>query len=146
VKVHNSRRFSVGGINRVVAPPRTRVARAVVDAAAWSASPRRACAIVCAAVQQRLITAERLLVELHRAGAGRHLALLRALLWHIPGGGHTLTEIELGPLARRAGLLRRELNGPVCYVDLVSICPTAPCLPSRSTEPCTLNRSPAGTT
>jgi hypothetical protein len=125
VKMHNSRRFTAGDINRVAAPPRTRVARAVVDAAAWSASPRRACAIACAAVQQRLTTAERLAVELHRAGAVRHVALLRALLGDIAGGGHTLAEIELAPLARRAGLppprrqvLRREPSGRARYVDV----------------------------
>src|SRR5205807_1733388 len=78
----------------------------------------------CAAVQQRLTTPGRLAPELRRAGAVRHIAVLRALLDDIAGGGHTLAEIDLAPLARRAGLppprwqsLRREPGGRVRYVD-----------------------------
>jgi very-short-patch-repair endonuclease len=49
---------------------------------------------------------------------------MRAVLGDIDGGGHTLDELELAPLARRAGLsaprrqaLRRERGGRVRYVD-----------------------------
>lgn len=124
VQVHNSRRFTPRDIQAAATPPRTRIARSVIDAAAWSSNVRRACAIVCAAVQQRLTTPERLARELRKAGAVRHVAVLRALLDDIAGGGHTLAEIELAPLARRAGLppprrqaLRREPNGKARYVD-----------------------------
>ena len=57
VRLHESRRFGIEDIARGSAPPRTPVARSVVDAAAWSRFPRRACAILCATVQQRLTTA-----------------------------------------------------------------------------------------
>lgn len=124
VQVHNSQRFSPRDIQANTSPPRTRIARAVVDAAAWTADTRRACAIVCAAVQQRLTTADRLTAELRHAGAVRHAAALRALLGDIAGGGHTLAEIGLATLARRAGLppprrqvLRREPGGRARYLD-----------------------------
>jgi hypothetical protein len=105
-------------------PARTSASRSVVDAATWSSRPRRACAILCAAVQQRVTTSARLLRELQRAGHVRHVAIMRAILGDIDGGGHTLAEIDLAPLAARAGLgpprrqaLRREAGGKARYVD-----------------------------
>lgn len=103
VRVHESRRFGTTDIT-AAAPPRTSAARSVVDAAAWSRYPRRACAILCAAVQQRLVTAERLALELASAGSVRHVRIMRQVLGDIAGGAHTLAEIDLGPLAAAAGL------------------------------------------
>lgn len=124
VKLHESRRFSPRDIRRASAPPRTPMPRAVVDAATWSGAPRRACAILCAAVQQRLTTAERLQGELALAGSIRHVRIMRDILGDIAGGGHTLAEIELGRLAVRAGLrqprrqaLRKERSGKVRWLD-----------------------------
>jgi hypothetical protein len=124
VKVHESRRFAPEDINPAAAPPRTRAGRSVVDAAAWSRSPRRACAILCAAVQQRLVTAEQLREELSAAGRVRHVAIMRQVLCDIAGGAHTLAEIDLDPLARAAGLapprrqrFRREAGGKVRWLD-----------------------------
>jgi hypothetical protein len=124
VKVHESRRFSPADIAEA-SPPRTRIARSLVDAAAWSRRPRRACAILCAGVQQRLVTADRLGEELATAGSVRHAAIMRAIIGDIGGGGHTLAEIEFGPLAKRAGLpaprqqsRRREPDGRYRYLDV----------------------------
>lgn len=124
IKLHESRRFSERDISNSAAPPQTRTARSVIDAATWSRYPRRACAILCAAVQQRLVTADQLLAELRTAGAIRHARIMREILGDIAGGGHTLAEIDLGPVALRAGLprprrqvLRREPSGKVRYVD-----------------------------
>lgn len=124
IKLHESRRFSAADIGRVGGLPSTRTSRAIVDAATWSTHPRRACAFLCAGVQQRLTTATSLSDELRSAGAIRHAAIMRAILGDIAGGGHTLAEIELAPIARRAGLpaprrqaLRREPSGRVRYID-----------------------------
>lgn len=124
IRVHESRRFTPADIDAAAAPPRTVFDRSVIDAAAWSRSPRRACAILCAAVQQRLTTADRLTEELATAGKVRHVQVMRVTLGDIGGGGHTLAEIDLGPLAARAGLptprrqaLRREPGGWVRYLD-----------------------------
>lgn len=123
VKIHESRRFSASDIvgNGI---PRTPASRSAVDAATWSRAPRRACAILCAAVQQRLTTAERLASELRLAGPIRHAKIMREIVGDISGGGHTLAEIDLAPLAREAGLpsprrqaLRREPSGRVRYLD-----------------------------
>jgi hypothetical protein len=124
VKVHESRRFSPGDIAEG-SPPRTRIARSLVDAAAWSPRPRRACAILCAGVQQRLVCADRIGEELSAAGSVRHAAIMRAILGDVGGGGHTLAEIEFGPFAKRAGLPaprrqspRREPDGRYRYLDV----------------------------
>jgi hypothetical protein len=79
---------------------------------------------LCAGVQQRITTAAQLARELGSVGSIRHIATMRAVIGDIGGGGHTLDELELAPLARRAGLpaprrqaLRRERGGRVRYVD-----------------------------
>jgi hypothetical protein len=124
VRLHESRRFDLVDINEVAMPPRTRAARSVIDAAAWSRHPRRACAILCAAVQQRLTTVEQLDEQLVIAGRVRHARIMREVLGDIAGGGHTLAEIALAPLARQAGLhppdrqrLRRDVRGRARYLD-----------------------------
>jgi len=124
VRLHESRRFTAGDVGDAAGPPRTSVARSLIDGASWSERPRRACAVLCAGVQQRLTTPARLAGELHRAGAIRHASILRSIIGDISGGGHTLAEIDLGPLATRAGLptprrqlLRREPGGRVRYLD-----------------------------
>jgi hypothetical protein len=124
VKIHESHRFTPDDVERGTRPPRTRTPRAIIDAATWSDRPRRACTILCAAVQQRLVTAGQLEDELRVAGPVRHVAIMRDILGDIGGGGHTLTEIELGSLARSAGLppprrqrLRREGGGKVRWLD-----------------------------
>lgn len=125
IKLHESRRFGPRDALMSAGIPRTRPSRALVDTATWSRRPRRACAVLCAGVQQRLVTPEALETELRRAGAVRHVAIMRAILGDIAGGGHTLAEIDLGPLAYRAGLppprrqvLRREPNGKIRYIDV----------------------------
>jgi hypothetical protein len=124
VKLHESRRFSESDIDWTAAPARTHVARSAIDGATWSRYPRRACAILCAAVQQRLVTAHQLRTELDVAGSVRHVQIMRDVLGDIAGGGHTLAEIDLGPLAARAGLppprrqaVRKERGGRVRYLD-----------------------------
>jgi hypothetical protein len=125
VKIHESRRFSADDLNHVAAPPRTRTARSIIDAATWSRRPRRACAILCASVQQRLVTPEQLAEELQLAGRIRHVAIMREILGDISGGGHTLAEIDFGRLVERAGFprptgqrFRRDHDGKVRWLDV----------------------------
>lgn len=124
IQVHNSRRFSCSDVHRGSHLPRTRIERSLVDAATWSTSARRACALLCAGVQQRLTRSGRLATELSAAGPLRHVQIMRDVLGDIGGGGHTLAELDLAPLARRSGLppprrqvLRREPSGRARYVD-----------------------------
>jgi hypothetical protein len=128
-KVHESRRFNSMDLADVW-PPRVRIERALVDAAAWSAKPRAACGVLAAGVQQRLTVAERLLVELDRAGAVRHRRVMRSALWDIAGGAHAVSEIAFIRFCRRHGLprpahqvVRRDPNGRRRYLDATLIGP-----------------------
>ena len=109
LKVHESRRFSEADvISRF--PPRVSIERAVIDAAVWSTSPRTACGIVAAAVQQRLTTAARLRDVLLSAGQVRHRRLLFAVLTDIDGGAQAVSEIDFLRWCRRHGLPRPTLQ------------------------------------
>jgi hypothetical protein len=102
--VHVSRRFTARHVHPTRRPPMVRLERAVIDAAAWERSRRRAAGLVAAAVQQRLTTPQRLTRELRRAGQVRHRRLLAAVLADLAGGAHSLAEIDLVRVCRLAGL------------------------------------------
>jgi hypothetical protein len=104
VRLHLSRRFSAADIHQGRDLPTVRIERAIVDAASWMAPQRKACAVMCAAVQQRLTTAERLRPELLAASRARHHLLLTRVLGDIEGGADSFSEIDFGHLARLAGL------------------------------------------
>lgn len=123
VKVHESRRFSAADV-RDLLPPRTSVERSAIDAAAWTKDRRAACGLLAAVVQQRRTTAPRLLAALKEAGQVRHATLLRSVLHDIAGGAQALSEVDLGRIARKAGLelvgrqvVRTDGHGRRRYVD-----------------------------
>jgi len=68
IRVHVSRRLGASDVHPARQPPRTTLDRSLVDAAVWSKSSRKACAILVSAVQQRLTTASRLRRQLHASG------------------------------------------------------------------------------
>ncbi|MDQ1695123.1 MAG: hypothetical protein QOJ03_476 [Frankiaceae bacterium] len=129
VKVHESRRFTAADIFVLNMPFRVSIERALIDAAAWSRSPREAARIVVAGVQQRLTTARSLLDELERAGRVRHCRLMELLLADLLGGAQALSEVEFLRFCRRHGLPRPELNrrndstGRTRYLDAVFTLP-----------------------
>lgn len=92
--------------------PLTPPARSVVDAASWSPHPRLAAGVVVAAIQQRLVLPEQVDAELARAGRIRHKVAIRDALAGAASGGESVSEIDLGPLLRRAGLpsFRRQAS------------------------------------
>ncbi len=105
-------------------PAVTNPARSAINAAAWQPNPRRAVALLCAAVQQRVTSTWALEQELAAAGSVRHVAVMRDVLGDIGGGAHTLDELDLGPLAKRAGspptrrqAVRHEPGGRTRYAD-----------------------------
>lgn len=104
VEWRRSRRFSSSDISHSRRLPTVSVDRAVVDAAAWTDSPKVACALAVASVQQRLTTPGALRKALADAGQIRHAGVLRLVLADIEGGADSLAEIDLAKLARRAGL------------------------------------------
>jgi hypothetical protein len=113
---HRSDRFDAFDVLPSASPPRVKPARAFVDAAAWTASPRIACALLVASVQQRLISASMLRREILTAGQIRHRGHFLAVLTDIEGGAGSLAEIDFVKIARRVGLpppLRQSIRyGP----------------------------------
>jgi hypothetical protein len=102
--VHRSGRLAAEDLHRAASPPRTAVARSVVDTACWSAHERAACAVVAAAVQQRLVPPARLRDVLERLPTARHRRVLLQTLADVDGGAHSIAELDLVRLCRRAGL------------------------------------------
>jgi hypothetical protein len=110
VKVHESRRFTVNDLHSGRALPQVRMERALVDGASWSRSPRTACGLLAAGVQQRATTASRLRSELESAGAIRHRNLLLRALTDIEGGAQAMSELDFLQFCRRNGLPRPRLQ------------------------------------
>jgi hypothetical protein len=125
VQVHESRRHSPedvaihGGLSLHVPP------RAAVDAGAWSTSPRSACGILAAVVQQGLTTPDRLTSTLDEVGKVARLRLMRATVADLAGGSQALSEIDFMRFCRRRGLpeprqqrVRRDSRGRRRYLDV----------------------------
>jgi len=101
VAVHYSTMLGAGDVHPLREPRRTRVARSLVDAAAWAGSDRRAQAVLAAGVQQRLARPGDLLAVV--AGNERlpRRAMIKATLDDIAGGAQALSELDLIRLIRR---------------------------------------------
>jgi hypothetical protein len=87
-------------------------------------SSRPACGLLAAAVQQRLVTPERLLAAVETPECTRHRRALRAALHDIAGGSQALSEIDVLRLCQRYRLpaplrqaIRREPDGKRRYLD-----------------------------
>lgn len=125
VVVHASRRFAAADLHPSRTLPQVRVERAVGDLALWSPSPRQACAVLAAAVQQRLTTADRLAVEIAAVRRGHHRHVLLAVLQDIAGGAQALSELDFVALCRRHRLpeplrqaVRVDAHGHRRYLDV----------------------------
>ena len=101
-----------------------RLAPALVIAASSFARPRPACAILAAAVQQRLLLPSDLAEALHRAPRTRHRRDLILATADIAQGAEALSEIDFARLCRGAGLpepewqaIRRTADGKRRYLD-----------------------------
>ncbi len=100
-------------------------ARAAVDSAAWSRSPRTALGLLAAVVQQGLTTPDHLHEALDRAGAVRHCRLMRLGLADIAGGSDSLAEIDFVRLCRDVDLpeparqsRRTDARGRTRFLDV----------------------------
>ncbi len=107
------------------APPRTRLARSVVDMASAATTDDRARAVLAAAVQQRLVRSSDLRAVVRRLGAVRRRRLILRTLDDIAGGAHSLPELEAVRLVRRFRLpapsrqvVRRDRSGRRRWLDL----------------------------
>ena len=104
VVVHRSRVLGPDDVHPARLPPRTRLARSLLDAAAWSGSGDRARAVLAAGVQQRLVRPDQLEAALDRRPRLRRHALIAVTLADIAGGAQALSELDFARLTRRYGL------------------------------------------
>jgi len=125
VQVHESRRFTRDDVVPCAGLDTTSVTRSALDAAAWAASGREAGGVLAAVVQQRLTTAERLLVEVQRTRTVKHRREALLVLGDVAGGSQSMAEIDLVRLCRRHGLplperqvVRRDASGRRRYLDV----------------------------
>ncbi|HEX4019210.1 MAG TPA: hypothetical protein VHX15_20915 [Frankiaceae bacterium] len=124
VELHQTRRNEAYRFHLLGQPPRTTVERSALDAASWSTNPRACAGVLAAVVQQRLSTAPRLLEEMEKSGPIRHRPLMTHTLEDIAGGAQALSEIDIGKLCRRHGLMvtarqavRYDAQGRRRYLD-----------------------------
>jgi hypothetical protein len=124
VRVHESRRVQPEFHVEIASLPCTDIARSAIDAAAWQPWSRFACALVAAAVQQRLCTADDLDHAMQYVGRVRHKAHLREAIRDIRGGSQALSEIDLIRVCRRFGIQepdrqvkRFDSHGRLRYLD-----------------------------
>ena len=101
VVVHYSTMLGSGDVHPLREPRRTRVARSLVDAAAWAGSDRRAQALLAAGVQQRLVRPGDLLAVVTGNERRPRRAMIKATLDDITGGAQALSELDFTRLVRR---------------------------------------------
>ena len=86
VVVHYSFALGPGDIHPLRQPPRTRISRSLVDAAAWMATDRGAQAVLAAGVQQRLVRVEDLMAVVSSNQRLPRRGLIKNTLHDIAGG------------------------------------------------------------
>lgn len=99
--VHYSRLLGADDIHPMREPRRTRMARSLVDAAAWMATDRGAQAVLAAGVQQRLARLEDLSATVARNQRLPRRGMITDTLEDIAGGAHALSELDFTRLIRR---------------------------------------------
>jgi hypothetical protein len=108
VRVRWSTMLGHEDVNALAIPPRTRVARSVLDAASDRVSERRSRVIVLAAVQQQLVRPGQLWSALGRRGRCRNRRLIVESINDADGGVQSLPERELAVICRRLRLPEPE--------------------------------------
>jgi very-short-patch-repair endonuclease len=124
VVVHRTTALPDGQVRIQALPPRTVVARSLVDAAAWAHTDDDARAIVAAGFQQGRVTADEIGQVLTVLPRTRRRGLVRETVRYASGGAEALSEIHLAQLCRRFGLpapdqqvQRKDRSGRQRYLD-----------------------------
>jgi hypothetical protein len=94
VAVHYSQFLTDLDVHPAREPRRTRIARSLVDAAAWRATDRGAMAVLAAGVQQRLVRVDQLRDVLGRMKCVRRHRIMQEVLDDIEGGAQALSELD----------------------------------------------------
>jgi hypothetical protein len=105
VRVMRSIELTARDVHPICVPPRTRMARSLVDAASDKASPpQRSRAVLIAGCQQGLSRPSALFDALSRRGPCRNRALIKETIADAAGGVESLPESGFDRLCLRAGL------------------------------------------
>jgi Protein of unknown function (DUF559) len=127
VIVHYSTMLGDVDVHPLRRPRRTRIARSLVDAAAWMATDRGARAILAAGVQQRLVRPGDLSRVVDANQRLYRRTLVKETLGDIEGGAQALSELDFTRLVvRQYGLpepdrqrVRKDSGGKRRYLDAV---------------------------
>lgn len=114
--VHESCELTDADVHPARTPRRTRAARSVVDWASWQTNPRRARAIVIAAIQQGLVNTRSLREALTRRGPCRHRGLIIEAVLDAASGIQSLPERDFSEIWTATRLPRitrqKRVRGP----------------------------------
>lgn len=127
VVTHYARELTDADVHPTRQPRRTRIARSLVDAAAWMPTDRGAMAVLAAGVQQRLVKIEDLSKVAERIGSRRRRGLITGLLADIAGGAQALSELDFTSQVVRPHRLpepsrqfaRRDERGRQRWIDVL---------------------------
>lgn len=105
-------------------PPRTTMARAIVDAAQWAPTDDAARGLVATACRQRLVTGDEIAEVAFRLTRARRRSVTLETVGYTSRGAEALSEIDFVKLCRRAGLPppdqqtpRRDAGGRLRRID-----------------------------
>jgi len=122
--VHRSQFLGDQDVHPLRTPRRTRLARSIVDAAAWAPTDWQARSILAAGVQQRLVRPDDLLQVVERLTHLNRRPLIRATVRDVTGGSHSGYELDFLQMCRRFHLpmpsrqiVRRDAAGRARYFD-----------------------------
>jgi hypothetical protein len=126
IVTHYSQMLADADVHPLRQPRRTRIARSLVDAAAWMPTDRGAAAILAAGVQQGLARAADLRLVADRIETRRRRKLIIEALGDIAGGSQAMSELDFIRLVVRAfGLpepsrqsARRDRRGRRRWIDV----------------------------
>lgn len=127
VVVHYATTLGTPDVHPLRRPPRTRIARSLVDAATWMSTDRGAQAVLAAGVQQRLVRVEHLSGVVEGNQRLRRRRLIAGTLDDIRGGAHALSELDFTRMVIRPYRLpepdrqrcRLDSRGRRRYLDAV---------------------------
>ena len=127
VITHYSQGLTELDVHPVRQPRRTRIARSLIDAAAWMPTERGTMAVLAAGVEQRLVRAKDLDEVVDRMAALRRRKLIKEAIGDIAGGSHALSELDFTRRVIRAFRLpepsrqaaRRDAKGRRRWTDVL---------------------------
>ena len=126
VVTHYTRMLTDEDVHPLRHPRRTRMARSLVDAAAWMPTDRGAMAVLAAGVQQRLVRPDDLEKVIAGIGTLHRRKLIRETIGDIAGGSEALSEFDFTRQVIRAFRLpepsrqsaRRDSRGRRRWTDV----------------------------